>query len=216
MKDYTLKELVRLFWKSLIWVICLALIGGVIFGYVAKRKQTTVYTASRKVLITHNLNEVAKTASPSGDPTTDIDQAMMPTYAEIVENREVTDTAWKNLSKPLKKQITKNKLNNAVKAKTDQGSLVLNVEASESSPSRAIAIVNATADAFKNELPRLQPGAGQVVTLARANSNDVSSKTTPHAKKYAAVGVALGGLAGIIISLAMITIKDVSKRAKKN
>ena len=84
-----------------------------------------------------------------------------------------------------------------------------------SSAKDAAKIVNAAAEAVQKELPRLKAGAGTVTPLAKATADDVTSKTTPKAKKYAVVGAALGGLVGIVISFGGIAIKDFLRKNGK-
>ena len=76
-------------------------------------------------------------------------------------------------------------------------------------PKDAVKLVNAVAEGLKEKLPEIQPGAGSVKLMAKASKDDVKSITTPHTKKYAIVGLALGGLLGMIISFVAITWKKI-------
>lgn len=216
MKNYSVNELTKMFWKSIILIIILALIGGACLGFLAKKKRQTTYTATRSVIVTHNLNHYLRTNNSENPQQNivNIDQNMMPTYEEVAENERVTSGARKYLSKSMQAKYSANDVNSDVSAKSHPQSLVLKIKAKTKSANASVAIANATARSFKKELPRIQPGAGTVVLLAKANKNNVTSETTPHAKKYAAVGVALGGLVGIIISFSVITLKDIAKKNK--
>ena len=217
MNNYTVKELTTMFWKSIILILVLAMIGGGCLGFLAKKKQHTTYTATRNVLITHNLNHVMRISSertdnnPQGSPVIN-DQNMMESYKEIAEDYRVTDAARKLIPKKMKNKISSDDFNSAIKAKSEPQSLVLKLQAKSDSAKDSVKMVNATAVALKKQLPKIQPGVGKVVPLAKATDKTVDSKTTPHAKKYAAVGVALGGLVGIVISFTGITLKDLKKR----
>lgn len=216
MKNYSINELVKMFWKSIVLIIILALIGGGCLGYLAKKRQHTTYTATRSVVVTHNLNHYLRSNNNDNPQQNivNIDQNMMPTYEEIAENERVTSGARKYLSKDMRAKYSTNDINDAISAKSYPQSLVLKIRAKTKSVNDSIALANATARSFKNELPDIQPGSGTVVLLAKANKNNVTSETTPHAKKYVAVGIALGGLVGIIISFATITIKDIARKNK--
>ena len=67
---------------------------------------------------------------------------------------------------------------------------------------------NAVVQTIKESLSKYQPGAGEVHILTKKSKENVTSETTPHLKKYVAVGVALGGIIGIVISFVSITLKD--------
>lgn len=213
MKNYSIKELTSMFWKSILLIIIMALIGGAFLGSVAKKKQHTTYTATRNVLISRNLNQYNKENNSNiQNSMVANEQEMMESYKEIAEDRQVTDVAREMLPNKMKKQISAQKFNNAIKVDSNQQSLVLNLKATSDSPANSVKMVNATAEALEKQLPKIQPGVGKVVPLAKATETSVNSKTTPHAKKYAAVGVALGGLVGIIISFMGITLKDLGKQ----
>lgn len=215
MSNYSIKDLVKTFWKSIVLIIVLALIGGSILGILAKKKQHTTYTATRSVLITHNLNHYLKndnTENPQNN-IVNIDQSMMPTYEEITENSQISSDVHKHLSKKMRRDYSSNELNRDISAKSHPQSLVLKIKVKTDSASDSVKIVNATALSLKRQLVKIQPGAGTVVPLAKASKDNVTSETTPHAKKYVAVGVALGGLVGIIISFTLVTIKEFNKKA---
>lgn len=213
MKNYSVKELTSMFWKSILLIIIMALIGGAFLGLVAKKKQHTTYTATRNVLISRNLNRYSKEDNSNiQNSMVANEQGMMESYKEIAEDRQVTDAAREMLPTKMKKQISASDFNDAITADSNQQSLVLKLSATSDSPVKSVRMVNASAEALEEQLPKIQPGVGEVVPLAKATKTGVNSKTTPHAKKYAAVGIALGGLVGIIISFVGITLKDLNKR----
>lgn len=204
MKSYNLRNLSPAFIKAFIFTVVLAIIGGIgMFGY-AKHKQRTTYTAERFVLISHDINE-NKQATSYNQSITVADLNMMPSYEDIIENEQVAQNARKYLPAKLQKHYSASDISTAISAKSRQQSLVLKVSAETSSPTESVSIVNAVTKSFEKQLPKIQPGAGQVHLLAKATKENVSSSTTPSKKKYLAAGVALGGLVGIIISFVAIT-----------
>ena len=211
MKNYSAKELIQMFWKSVILILVLAVLGGGAMGYRAKKQQHTTYSASQEIVISHNLNE--NQSSDNGqDSVTNAD--MMPTYAAIAEDETISETAHKMLPKSVKKHYSVQDVNDSVRAIAHQQSLVLTIKAKADSAKAAVEIANATAKAVKKDLPKLQPGAGTVTLLAKPTTKSTTSETLPHAKKYAMVGAAMGGLIGILISFVVITLKDLVKKRK--
>lgn len=202
MKAYSLKQLNGPFIKAAILTVILALLGGgAMFGY-AKHKQKTTYTATRYVLISHN---VTQQNPDRNNPVSTDDLNMMPSYADIAENELIAKEARPYLPKKVRKANSANQINEAVSAKTSPQSLVLKLSAKTGQAKDSVLIVNAVAKSLQKELPELQPGAGQVHLLAAAQKANVTSETTPNKKKYTLVGVALGGLLGLIISFIAIT-----------
>ncbi len=214
MKNYSAKELFQMFWKSVIFILVLAVLGGGAMGYRAKKQQHTTYTASQEIVISHNLNENSNSSDNGQDSITNADLNMMPTYAEITEDETISETAHKMLPKSIKKNYSVQDVNDAIRAVPHQQSLVLSIKAKTGSAKASVAIANATAKAVKKDLPKLQPGAGTVTLLAKPTTKSTTSETLPHAKKYAMVGAAMGGLIGIVISFVVITLKDLVKKRK--
>lgn len=206
MKTYSLKQLNKSFVIAVIFTIIMALLGGItLFGY-AKHKQRTTYTASRYVLISHNVTRYNRNENY---PIVNADLNMMTSYEDIAENQLIAQKAKLYLPKAIRKQYSVNAISNSVSAKSRPQSLVLKISTKTDSEKDSVILVNAVTRSFQKELPKLQPGAGDVHLLAKATKDDVNSNTTPNKKKYTAAGVALGGLLGIVISFAAITWRKV-------
>lgn len=204
-----------MFAKSIILILALAVIFGGTFGFLAKHRQSTIYTAHRSVLISHNY-QAAPTQNNDQNAQVMADQNLMPTYEELSQGRTVAKETRSLLPKKLQKKYTTDDLDSMIHAKSHQQSLILEMKVETGSSAKdAAKIVNAAAEAVQKELPRLKAGAGTVTPLAKATADDVTSKTTPKAKKYAVVGAALGGLVGIVISFGGIAIKDFLRKNGK-
>lgn len=204
-----------MFAKSIILILALAVIFGGAFGFLAKHRQSTTYTAHRSVLISHNY-QAAPTQNNDQNAQVMADQNLMPTYEELSQGRTVAKETRSLLPKKLQKKYTTDDLDSMIHAKSHQQSLILEMKVETgSSATDAAKIVNAAAEAVQKELPRLKAGVGTVTPLAKATANDVTSETTPKAKKYAVVGAALGGLVGIVISFGGIAIKDFLRKNGK-
>lgn len=212
MNTYSFSELVKKVWKSLAVIIIFALIGGLGMGLLAKKHQTTTYTAETSVIISHNLEE-NRHIKDAQDSMVNADMNMMPTYESIAKNTATADEAHKLLPKKIKKNYSVSDVDNAITAQTKPQSLVMNIRAESKSSKDSIAIANASAKALKEELPKLQSGVGHIRVVNKANENTVSSKTSPSIKKHAVVGIVLGGLVGLIVSFVAISYKEfIAKR----
>ena len=204
MKTYSLKQLNKSFIKAGLFTIIMAILGGgVMFGYV-KHKQQTFYTASRYVLISHNVTSYNR---DENSPLTNADLNMMPSYEDIAENELIAKSANQYLPRKKKKKYSVNSISDKVSAKSRPQSLVLKVSVKTANEDDSVYLANAVTKALKRELPELQPGVGRVQLLAKASKADVESETTPNKKKYTIAGIALGGLLGIVVSFTGITWK---------
>lgn len=211
LKQYTPVNLVKMFWKSIILIFVLAICGGVIMGLIGKHKQSTTYTSTQSLLISHNVEQVVRHSNENQDPLMMADLNMMKTYSQIAESSEVITGAHKQLPKKIRKEYSINDMENAIKAKTHDQSLVLTISAKSSNKNASMEMSNAVSQTLKNNLNKYQPGSGTVHILTPNSKRNVSSETTPHLRKYVAVGVALGGIIGIVISFVAITLKDMKR-----
>lgn len=185
--------------KCSVIVVILTILGGAGMFGLAKHRQKTSYVASRSVIISHDIHEQA--SDKNGNP--DID--MMPTYRSIVEDAMVGQQARHYLPKKLQKKYSANDISDLITTHISNQSLVMDLKVETSNKNDSPKIINAVAKGFQKELPKIQPGAGQVRLMAPATKKNTSAKTTPHVKKYVVVGMALGCLAGLIISFLYAT-----------
>lgn len=188
------------FFKCLVLVIILTLLGGAGMYGLAKHRQHTSYEATRSLVISHeirNQNDIRNDNNP--------DISMMPTYRNVVEDPMISKTARQYLPKKLRKKYSADDISGMIKTHVSDQSLVMGLKVQTGNRKDSAKIVNAVAEAFKKDLPQIQPGAGQVRLLAPATKSSASTNTTPHTKKYVAVGLAFGCLVGLIISFLYIT-----------
>jgi capsular polysaccharide biosynthesis protein len=98
--------------------------------------------------------------------------------------------------------ISASELANAVSVTTTTSSQVFTLSATAETPAKAQAIANAVAKEFKEQIPKIMD-VNNVTIVAEAPKG---TKTFPKVKMITAVGV----LAGLVISLLIIIIKDLS------
>lgn len=185
----------KIFLKYFCIVAVFFLLGGAGMFGLAKHRQHTFYTAKRAMVISHTIHE-EKNSNNSFNST---DQQMMDTYSKIVEDPIIAKTARNYLPTHLRKKYSAENLSNLIDTKISQQSLVLTISAKSSDKHTSVEVTNAMAKAMKKDLPSIQPGAGKVRLLSPATNSSAEEVTVPHIKKYVAVGLALGGMVGLII-----------------
>ncbi|WP_420214446.1 hypothetical protein ACOBMG_07980 [Limosilactobacillus mucosae] len=197
-KSYSMKDISSIVMKNIVLIVILGIIGGGVFFVYAKHKETMLYTAERSLIISHGKND---------DKQVKTDLMMVPTYADIVEGKQVADQAYKNLPKKDQHKYSKKEFEEDITAESESNSLVISVKATSTSPIESLKLVNNTVQAAKKELPKIQPGLGRVYAYSKATKEDVKVQKHSSVKKYTLVGVALGILAGMIIAFLISTKK---------
>lgn len=97
-KKYSLNDILLILWKNIIIILVLAIAFSAFFGIVAKKRQHVTYTATRNIMITHSLNTRRSNSEINSDLT------MIPTYAELIQDRPVINETYSLLTKNQKKR----------------------------------------------------------------------------------------------------------------
>ncbi|MBC8743177.1 chain-length determining protein [Lactobacillus sp. Marseille-P7033] len=203
-KSFTLAELIHIFLKNLIVIILCAILGGALFFGIAKHKTSVTYSAERSIMIRNNLN--SKRAYSKLKAELD----MIPTYRDILESRQVMQSAREKLPSNIKKGTSAEDISNSISTNSHPNSLVISIKATTPAENTSIAYVNNVAKAAKKILPRVQPGVGDIYLYPVANSKNVDKKVHSSVKKYTLVGIALGIIAGMVISFTITSIKELN------
>ena len=202
----------------LIWMIGLGLIAYGVSEYVLVPK----YTASAQLLVNRKSADVNQAYNNQ-----QADVNVVTTYKDIITSRVILKGASKYLANPVtlvkkatpaKKavkakpavykresksySVSASELSNAVSVTTTTSSQVFTLSATAETPAKAQAIANAVAKEFKEQIPKIMD-VNNVTIVAEASKG---TKSYPKVKMITAVGV----LAGLVISLLIIIIKDLS------
>ncbi|MCD5458475.1 YveK family protein [Lactobacillus delbrueckii] len=202
----------------LIWMIGLGLIAYGVSEYVLVPK----YTASTQLLVNR------KTADANQAYTNQqADINAVTTYKDIITSNVILKGASKYLANPVtlvkkatpaKKavkakpavykresksySVSASELASAISVTTTDSSQVFTLSATAETPAKAQAIANAVAKEFKEQIPKIMD-VNNVTIVAEAPKG---TKSYPKVKMITMVGV----LAGLVISLLIIIIKDLS------
>lgn len=202
----------------LIWMIGLGLIAYGVAEYVLVPK----YTASTQLLVNRKSADANQAYT---NQQADINAVT--TYKDIITSNVILKGASKYLANPVtlvkkatpaKKavkakpavykresksySVSASELASAVSVTTTTSSQVFTLSATAETPAKAQAIANAVAKEFKEQIPKIMD-VNNVTIVAEAPKG---TKTFPKVKMITAVGV----LAGLVISLLIIIIKDLS------
>ncbi|MRH09699.1 hypothetical protein GIX81_09695 [Lactobacillus reuteri] len=200
-KKYSLNDILLILWKNIIIIIILAVAFSSMFGIIAKKKQHVNYTATRNIMITHSLNTRRSNSEINSDLT------MIPTYAELIQDRPVINEAYSLLTKNQKMNVTRDDIAEAVKTDTKPQSLIISIKATTDNKDKSILIANTTAAAAKNIIPKIQPGSGNIYLYPKATTKNVNVENHSKVKKYTILGAALGALLGMVIAFVITSWK---------
>ena len=100
-------------------------------------------------MITHSLNTRRSNSEINSDLT------MIPTYAELIQDRPVINEAYSLLTKNPKMNVTRDDIAEAVKTDTKPQSLIISIKATTDNKDKSILIANTTAAAAKNIIPKI-------------------------------------------------------------
>lgn len=203
-KTYSLQDVLNIIKNNIILIACFTILfGGLAFLY-AKHKSSTDYSAERLMMIEHHINY-----NKRADSQMNANLSMIPTYEELIESSNVTDKAYKELPKKMRKDIGKTDFNNSIETKNRPGTLIVKVKATANDPKEATQSVNQVVQTAKTELPKLQKDADKITVYQKASVKDAVAHTHNSVKKYTIAGLALGFIFGMIFSFIKTSWKDV-------
>lgn len=202
----------------LIWMIGLGLIAYGVSEYVLVPK----YTASTQLLVNRKTTDANQAYT---NQQADINAVT--TYKDIITSNVILKGASKYLANPVtlvkkatpaKKavkakpavykresksySVSASELASAISVTTTDSSQVFTLSATAETPAKAQAIANAVAKEFKEQIPKIMD-VNNVTIVAEAPKG---TKSFPKVSLITAIGV----LAGLVISLLIIIIKDLS------
>lgn len=208
MKSYSIHDIVKIIIKDLLVIIVLGLLFGLaLWGY-AKHKQSVTYTAERNILVGHT-GKNRHIHYQNSQVNADLSKTQ--TYSDIIQDRLVTNQAYKKLPKSVKKNVSREDVKSDIHVDNHPQSLVLTIKVHAKTPKQAAAIANSTAKATQQQLPKVDASAGKVKPLAPASSKNAEMKKSISAKKYGILGLAFGVLLGMVISFVNTSWKHLMK-----
>lgn len=210
--SYTLVDFIKLVFKHIVVILlCGIVFGGLLGGY-AKLKKTTSYTATREMVIGHDLDT---TKIKDKNSRLLADMQMLTTYEKVAKDTAVLKKATKIYKVNYNKKISESTLDSAVEVTHEPQTLILSVKAESTSDLRAVRMTNAVSQAIKKELPKLYGNTGNIDLLSPATKSNVSSTSGPSVKKYGTLGVAVGLFVGLLFVFGKFTLEEFSSAKQK-
>ncbi|HJF53995.1 MAG TPA: lipopolysaccharide biosynthesis protein [Limosilactobacillus coleohominis] len=184
--------------KNCLVIFVFALIFGILGYLFAQHKQSTVYETTQNLIINHSYTGEAANEELQSD------MSLTKTYAKVMESNDVAKKAKSYLPKKLQKKYSAKDITSMTSVRVIPETTMIKISAKSPSATTSAKLTNALAKAAEKEIPNKIP-SGSVKSISNSNKQDAESITSPSRKKYAALGLAVGFLFGMVISFSITT-----------
>lgn len=178
--------------------LLLCLLAGVAGAVVLTRSTEEVYKAESRVVV----NIPPGSSISQGAEGLRLTSELLPTYAEIATSRRVAEKVKNALSLPESAETVRTKLG----AEPEPQTLLIDVSARDADPVRARSIADTAALALSEAVADLERErtAGSAITVTQLD-NALLPRTpvAPRPMYNLVLGILLGGLAGVLLALAL-------------
>lgn len=193
-REIDLLELAKKLRQHLFSIFCLAVIFAALFYAASVFVITPKYEATTTMIVSNSKNE-----DPNQKGDVDINQinanrALVSTYSEIVKSKGVADKVIDNL----KLDMDYGDFSQKVSIEPVKDTQIISVKVVDTVPERTMDIANATSMVFKDSVTKIMK-VDNVQILDKANLPEKAS--SPNIKKNTAIGLILGFIIGVAISL---------------
>ena len=193
-REIDLLELAKKLRQHLFSILCLAVIFAALSYAASVFVITPKYEATTTMIVSNSKNE-----DPNQKGDVDINQinanrALVSTYSEIVKSKGVADKVIADL----KLDMDYGDFSQKVSIEPVKDTQIISVKVVDTVPERAMDIANATSMVFKDSITKIMK-VDNVQILDKANLPEKAS--SPNIKKNTAIGLILGFIIGVAISL---------------
>ncbi|MDU5913008.1 MAG: Wzz/FepE/Etk N-terminal domain-containing protein [Anaerococcus vaginalis] len=193
-ENINLLELVRKLNKHLFSIVCLAIIFAALSYAASVFIITPKYEAVTTMIVSNSKNEQEKQNGDVDINQINANRALVSTYSEIVKSKGVADKVIADLKLDMDYQ----QLSQKVSIEPVKDTQIISVKVVDTVPERCMDIANATSMVFKDSVTKIMK-VDNVQILDKANLPEEPS--SPNVKKNTAIGLVLGFVLGVGLSL---------------
>lgn len=193
-ENINLLELVRKLNKHLFSIVCLAIIFAALSYAASVFIITPKYEAVTTMIVSNSKNEQNQKDGDVDINQINANRALVSTYSEIVKSKGVADKVIADLKLDMDYQ----QLSQKVSIEPVKDTQIISVKVVDTVPERCMDIANATSMVFKDSVTKIMK-VDNVQILDKANLPEEPS--SPNIKKNTAIGLVLGFVLGVGISL---------------
>lgn len=193
-REIDLLELAKKLKKHLFSILCLAVIFAALSYAASVFIITPKYEATTTMIVSNSKNEDNNQNGDVELSQINANRALVSTYSEIVKSKGVADKVINNL----KLDTDYEEFSQKVSIEPVKDTQIISVKVVDTVPERAMDIANATSMVFKDSITKIMK-VDNVQILDKANLPEKAS--SPNIKKNTAIGLILGFIIGVAISL---------------
>ena len=207
--QFTVTDLFKHMLRNAWWIIVLGVVGGGAMYVMNKQPAATSYSATRSMY-------VAKSNTGVKDPNSRIvaDSWLLKTYKTVAKDDKVIKPAVKAL-KAEGVKVSADTLRSEVSLSITDGTLLMKAKAKGiAKPKQAIKIVNAFAESYAENAPKLISDMPKPELMTKTKEADTDTMVAGSPKKAALFGAVAGWAIGIVLAFFVGVYKNVT--ATKN
>lgn len=193
-ENIDLLELANKLKKHIFSIVCLAIIFAALSYAASVFIITPKYEAVTTMIVSNSKNEQNQKDGDVDINQINANRALVSTYSEIVKSKGVADKVINNLKLDMDYQEFSKK----VSIEPVKDTQIISVKVVDTVPERCMDIANATSMVFKDSVTKIMK-VDNVQVLDKANLPEKAS--SPNVKKNTAIGLILGFILGVGISL---------------
>lgn len=193
-REIDLLELAKKLKKHLFSILCLAVIFAALSYAASVFVITPKYEATTTMIVSNSKNEQNQIEGDVDINQINANRALVSTYSEIVKSKGVADKVINNL----KLDMDYGEFSQKVSIEPVKDTQIISVKVVDTVPERSMDIANATSMVFKDSITKIMK-VDNVQILDKANLPEKAS--SPNIKKNTAIGLILGFIIGVAISL---------------
>lgn len=193
-REIDLLELANKLKKHLFSIVCLAIIFAALSYAASVFIITPKYEAVTTMIVSNSKNEQNQKDGDVDINQINANRALVSTYSEIVKSRGIADNVISNLNLDMDYE----EFSKTVSIEPVKDTQIISVKVVDTIPERAQDIANETANIFKDSIGDIMK-VDNVQILDGATLPEKPS--SPNLKKNTAIGVVLGLILGVMISI---------------
>ncbi|MBC2175389.1 capsular biosynthesis protein [Listeria booriae] len=203
---FSIKDVIAVLKKSILWIVSFAVGGLVIAGLAVYLLITPMYADNTQILVSQtseNENAISQNAEVQAN------LQLVNTYRVLLTSPRILNEVEKNIDEA----YTADELADKITVSTEQDSQVMNITATDSDPEMAATIANETAQAFKKITPTVMK-VDNINILSKAHAKENPVPVSPKPYLVMALGLLAGTLFGVIFAFARNLLYNTFKEEK--
>ena len=195
--EIDLKKIYEMIKQKLVYIVLVAVIGGILSGCITNFFITPQYTASVILYAWSNSDNMFQNKNDVSTNDIEAAQLLINTYLATIQSESFIE----KVADQVGNNVSVNQIKNMLSCSAIENTVIFRISITSTDPQQAAEIANVVAEVCPDELIRmLKVGGVEIIDYAKTPSRPSS----PNIKK----NILIGAAAGFIISFAFFFLKD--------